>query len=221
MAQTYGFVTRFADLPAALPVFPLDGVLLLPGGRLPLNIFEPRYLAMVDDALAGDRLIGMLQPQAGEGDAVVPQLYATGCAGRLTSFSETGDNRYLITLYGVSRFDVVREIESDRGYRRIVPDWAQWRDDTTQEPDPDIDRGRLLETLRRFFDSKAAQVDWDRIEQLHDVPLVTTLAMICPFDASEKQALLMAEDSAARAKAMVAMLEMALYSTGGTENARH
>ena len=216
-----GFATSFSDLPATLPVFPLPGVLLLPAGRLPLNIFEPRYLAMTDDALAADRLIGMIQPGAGNESAAVPELYRTGCAGRITAFSETEDGRYLITLSGVARFDIGQEIDSMRGYRRVVPDWTPYEGDFTPSDAADVDRERLLHALRGYFTGNGIKADWEAIERMDDTQLVTTLAMICPFDASEKQALLIAAETMERARTMIALLEMAAHPTGGTDDARH
>ena len=220
-----GFTTSFSDLPATLPVFPLAGVLLLPGGRLPLNIFEPRYLAMLDDALASNRMIGMIQPSAGPGlvgeQAGAPALYPTGCAGRIVQFSEAEDNRYLITLTGVARFDITQEVASMRGYRRMVPDWTAYRGDVESTGETAVDRDRLLTALRGYFTHKGIKADWDVIERTDDVRLVTMLAMICPFDASEKQALLVAREIDERAEAMIALMEMAIHPTGGTDNARH
>lgn len=216
-----GFTTRFTDLPATLPVFPLSGVLLLPGGKLPLNIFEPRYLAMTDDALAGDRLIGMIQPANGEDGAEVPALYPTGCAGRITQFSETEDGRYLITLTGVARFDINQEIDSMRGYRRVIPDWTPYRDDLGPQEEPRIDRDRLMRALRGYFDLNGIKADWEAIERTSDGQLVTTLSMICPFDPTEKQAILVAGELPDRARTMLTLLEMAVHPAGGTDDARH
>lgn len=216
-----GFSTRFDDLPATLPVFPLPGVLLLPGGRLPLNIFEPRYLAMFDDALASNRLIGMIQPNAGQEQAAVPDLYPTGCAGRIVQFSETEDGRYLITLHGVARFDVSSEVESMRGYRRVIPNWDPHQGDLEEESGPRFDRDHLLAVLRGYFERRGIKADWDAIERTGDSQLVTTLAMLCPFDPTEKQALLVAGDPTERAETMIALMEMALHPTDGTDNARH
>jgi uncharacterized protein len=219
--RTRGFSTNLGDLPATLPVFPLPGVLLLPGGRLPLNIFEPRYLAMFDDALASDRLIGMIQPGAGQEQMSVPDFYKTGCAGRIIQFSETEDGRYLITLLGTARFDLAQEVDSMRGYRRVVPSWDSYHDDIGPIGDPAIDRGHLLSALRGYFDRKDIKADWEAIERADDAQLVTTLAMLCPFDAAEKQALLVANTPRLRADTMIALMEMAVHPGDGTDNARH
>lgn len=221
MARARGFSTGADDLPATLPVFPLPRVLLLPGGRLPLNIFEPRYLAMFDDALASNRLIGMIQPSAGQEQVVVPDLYGTGCAGRIVQFSETGDGRYLLTLLGVARFETSSEVESMRGYRRVIPEWAAYKGDLVDDADPGIDRVRLLAVLRGYFTQKGIKADWEVIERTDAGQLVTTLAMSCPFDSSEKQALLVAPSVLERAETMIALMEMATHPTDGTDHARH
>ncbi len=202
-----------AELPASLPIFPLTGVLLLPRGRLPLNIFEPRYLAMTEDALQGDRLIGMVQPQEGAGDAGEPPVYRTGCAGRMTSFSETEDGRYLITLTGLARFDIRRELPRDQLYRRIVPDWQAYAGDLADDAAP-IGRDRLLAALKPFFRRHNIAVEWDAIEKTSDERLVTTIAMAAPFAPNEKQALLEARDLPERARRLTTLVEMAAHDGG-------
>jgi hypothetical protein len=215
------FDLRFEQLPSALPIFPLTGVLLLPRGELPLNIFEPRYLAMTVDALKADRLIGMIQPQDGTGDAGVPPVYRTGCAGRMTSFAETDDGRYLITLTGVARFDVARELPRDRLYRRVVPEWQPYRGDL-EDSIAVIDRTRLLAALKPFFQRHHIAAEWPAVEATPDQRLVTTIAMACPFAPSEKQALLEARDAAERARLLTALVEMAAHGGRDTgDAARH
>src|SRR6185437_4248648 len=156
-------------LPEILPVFPLTGVLLLPRGRLPLNIFEPRYKAMVGDALGGERLIGMIQPLApqddnrGRGGEAHPTLYPVGCAGRITQFSESDDGRYLITLTGVSRFRLGEELPLLSGYRRVVADWRPFARDREPAGKPDFDRALLLQGLRTYFTGRRIDVDWEAI----------------------------------------------------------
>ena len=216
-----GFTTSYSQLPATLPLFPLNGVLLLPEGRLPLNIFEPRYLSMTDDALASDRLIGMIQPTAGHAKAEAPELYPTGCAGRITQFMETDGGRYSITLTGVARFDIGQEIDSMRGYRRVVPDWTPYRDDFEPPADTRVDRNHLLGVLKLYFSNNGIEADWEAIERTEVSRLITTLAMICPFDAPEKQALLLAEASEERAKTMITLMEMANHMTNGRKDAKH
>src|SRR6516164_967835 len=187
-------------LPSILPIFPLTGVLLLPRGRLPLNIFEPRYLAMTRDALAGERLIGMVQPSDPQAAGDNPPVYPTGCAGRITSFSETDDGRFLITLTGISRFHIREELPLLEGYRRVVPDWR------------DFDRERLLRGLRAYFQHHRIEADWDAITSVPGERLVTSIAMICPFEPSEKQALLEAPDLDERARLLTAIVEMAVLN---------
>jgi Lon protease-like protein len=213
----------FEELPATIPVFPLTGVLLLPRGKLPLNIFEPRYLNMTLDAMGtACRMIGMIQPSDGESRGKNPELYRVGCAGRITSFNESEDGRLLVTLSGVCRFKIGDELELHRGYRQVKPDWSAFADDLAEEPSVKIDRTRLLQGLRDFFKMQGITANWDAIEQSPDERLVTSLAMVCPFAPIEKQALLEASGTADRAAQMIAMIEMAVLSqTGDGEMARH
>jgi hypothetical protein len=198
------------DLPGEIPIFPLPGALLLPGGRLPLNIFEPRYLAMTEDSLGAGRMFGMVQ-----GDPALPrtslgaQTYRTGCLGRISSFSETEDGRLLITLTGVIRFRIAEELEMRRGYRRVRADYAPFRDDLA-EPGrtPRVDRAALLAALRPYFRARGIEANWEAIEATGDAMLVTTLCMVCPFDVREKQALLEAEGAEARAGMLIALMQM-------------
>lgn len=207
----------FEDLPGELPIFPLTGVLLLPHGKLPLNIFEPRYLNMINVALGGSRMIGMIQPKgANEGDQ--PDVYRTGCAGRLTSFGESEDGRYLITLSGLARFDFVDELPLRDGYRVVVPDWTPYRDDLTEETDAGIDRDRMLRALKGYFTVNNVDANWDAITGTPTDRLVNALAMMCPFQPSEKQALLEAPSLADRANVMVALLEMSLAANDDSAN---
>jgi Lon protease-like protein len=215
------FDPGFDALPASLPIFPLTGVLLLPRGRLPLNIFEERYLAMTADALRGERLIGMVQPQEGAGDAGDPPVYRTGCAGRMVSFSETDDGRYLITLSGLARFDIARELPRAELYRRVVPDWQPYRTDLAPATDT-IDRARLLTVLKPFLERQGVVADWPAVEATPDERLVSTVAMVAPFQPAEKQALLEARDLAERARLLTALVEMSAHSSAErAEGARH
>ena len=208
------------DLPRELPVFPLTGVLLLPRGRLPLNIFEKRYLAMFDDAIGGDRLIGMIQPSdPGAGD-IAPPLYSVGCAGRITSFNESGDGRYLVALDGVARFRIVEELELRRGYRRVVADWSPYGADLAEDGGS-VDRHRLIELLQAYFRQHQLSANWEAIGQTPDERLVTSLAMICPFEPPEKQALLEAGCLSERAKLMMSLLEIAIAGHGDSAHPRH
>jgi hypothetical protein len=209
-------------LPSILPIFPLTGVLLLPRGRLPLNIFEPRYLAMTRDALAGERLIGMVQPSDPRGAGDNPAVYPIGCAGRITSFSETDDGRFLITLTGISRFRTREELPLLEGYRRIVPEWREFVRDLASDDEPGFDRDRLLRGLRAYFQHHRIEADWDAITSVPGERLVTSIAMICPFEPSEKQALLEAPNLEERARLLTAMVEMAaLNQRGDGPGARH
>jgi Lon protease-like protein len=206
------FDPDFDDLPAHIPLFPLSGVLLLPRGELPLNIFEPRYLNMTVDALAGSRMIGMIQPTEHENARPSPPLYKTGCAGRIVAFQETEDGRFLLTLKGVCRFDVTEELSSTRGYRPAVVDWSRFHDDLAPGSGDRIDRDRLLRPLKNYFDLHDIAADWNAIECSGDERLVTCLSMICPFEASEKQALLEAPTLAARGEVLAALVEMAVHA---------
>jgi hypothetical protein len=209
-----GAVSERAPLPDILPIFPLTGVLLLPRGRLPLNIFEPRYLAMIQDALGAERLIGMVQPNQPQDDnrgggGLNPPLYPTGCAGRITAFSETDDGRYVITLTGTSRFRILEELPLVSGYRRVRPDWAPFKLDLDPEEVVDFDRQQLVRGLRAFFIQQGLNADWEAIEKAPVEHLVTSIAMMCPFPPSEKQALLEAADLGERARLLAALVEMA------------
>ena len=208
------FEPSFAELPRVIPIFPLTGVLLLPGGMLPLNIFEPRYLNMTQAVLAsGDRTIGMIQPDSDDmGDN--PSVYETGCAGRIVSFSETDDGRLLITLSGMCRFNVVEELPLKDGYRRAVAEYGRFRNDMSAEACADVDRARLLEVLKAYLEHERIEANWKAIEDADDARLVASLAMMCPFQASEKQALLEAPDLAERARVIVALVAMALVTPG-------
>ena len=197
------------ELPAAFPVFPLTGALLLPRGRLPLNIFEPRYLAMTEDALGAGRLFGMTQPDPQQPRLETgPGLYRVGCLGRLSSFSETDDGRYLITLTGVCRFAIAEELPTRRGYRRVRADFAAFAGDLTPPEAAGFDREELLAALRGYFAHRGFDANWDAIGQMNDEMLVTTLAMICPFEAAEKQALLEAGTQGNRAATLLALLRI-------------
>ena len=200
-----------SDLPELVPVFPLSAALLLPGGRMPLNIFEPRYLQMVDDALSGTRLVGMIQPQLQgrmrpDGE---PELCQVGCLGRLSSFAETGDGRYLVALQGVCRFRVAEEPTVRTPYRqcRIMPFAA---DLTDEQGAADVDRVGLLRTFRAYLDAHEMQADWDSVSRAENSTLVNALSMMAPYGPAEKQALLEAADLKARADTLIAITEMAL-----------
>jgi len=203
-----------AALPDTLPIFPLTGVLLLPRGRLPLNIFEPRYLAMTRDALGSERLIGMVQPSEPQPDnrgrgPLNPPVYPIGCAGRITSFSETDDGRYLLTLTGVSRFRIREELPLLSGYRRVVAEWRPFTHDVETPTGTEFDRDRFIRGLKAFFEQRQISADWEAIEKAAGEHLINSIAMLCPFAPSEKQALLEAPDLDERAKLLIALVEMA------------
>ena len=207
---------RLEELPAEFPVFPLPGALLLPQGKLPLNIFERRYLAMVEDALASGRVIGMIQPdEARPATPNGPALYRVGCLGRLSSFSETDDGRYLITLSGMIRFAVVVELEMQRGYRRVRADLARFRADMERRAAGPgaaaIDRDGMVDALRAYFEVRGFHANWDAINEMPDAALVVTLAMVCPFEPPEKQALLEAPTAADRADTLLTLLRMGAH----------
>ncbi|HEX7006857.1 MAG TPA: LON peptidase substrate-binding domain-containing protein [Alphaproteobacteria bacterium] len=207
-----GGAMRVADLPRTLPIFPLQGVLLLPRARLPLHVFEPRYLNMMRDAIAGDRIVGMIQPRRAERQRPDdhPDVYETGCAGRITSFSETDDGRIFVTLTGLCRFAVVRELPLLRGYRRVVADYDRFAADLDADAPTRIDRPRLMTALSGYLQVQGISADWDSINETSDERLVTALSMLCPFQPSEKQALLECPTLEERGRVMTALIEMAL-----------
>jgi Lon protease-like protein len=208
-----------SDLPSEFPIFPLPGALLLPRGKLPLNIFEPRYLAMVEDSLGAGRMFGMIQPNehAPRGE-LGPSLYRIGCLGRLSHFSETDDGRYLITLTGVSRFLVRQELSMRRGYRRVAADFGPFANDLAPPvPLPPGLRAEVLGALTPYFEKLGVDANWDAIKGMSDPVLMVTLAMVCPFDSAEKQALLEAPTEPDRAADLLALLRMALHEVPGDE----
>ena len=215
------FDPGFEQLPDTLPIFPLSGVLLLPGGKLPLNVFEPRYLAMIFDSLAGHRMIGMVQPTeaggfAGDGmptDDGKPKVHRVGCAGRIVSFNETEDGRLLLALSGVCRFEIGRELDlAQGGYRRVSSLFAPYRADLDHADElVELDREKLMAALATFFRSRGLSTDWEAVKQAADRNLVTSLSMVLPFGPVEKQALLEAADTSARAKLLIGFLEMGAF----------
>jgi len=202
---------KVADLPGTIPIFPLPGALLLPRSRLPLHIFEPRYLQMLDDALkTPHRLIGMVQPNevAGRKDN---GLHTIGCAGRITQFSETEDNRYMITLSGISRFRVQQEIDGFTPYRRCDVSWTGFdRDQGKTEDDPGFDRPKFLALLGRYFDARELSADWDTLKEADDELLINSLSMMLEFDPEDKQALLEAPSLSTRRETLVTLIEFLL-----------
>jgi Lon protease-like protein len=201
----------FENLPEIIPIFPLEGALLLPRGELPLNIFEPRYLAMVADALQGNRLIGIIQPD-----------YKTGCVGRIVKFEESIDGRYLISLRGICRFHLgLQIVTSSLTYRRAHVSWADFKDDMVRIPSLDIDKSHLKKLLRRYFETQGLSMDWELVDEVADEGLLTALAMICPLPATEKQALLEAKCCKSRAELLLKLLEMSLQTLPQTPTTPH
>jgi Lon protease-like protein len=222
--------TNAGDIPSTVPVFPLSGALLLPGGQMPLNIFEPRYLAMIDDAIGSNRLIGMVQPlracvktalpkgaiPSSFGSAGQPELCDIGCLGRITAFQESGDGRYMINLSGVCRYRITREVEGRSGYRRCeiacMPIDLEHADDGS-----DVDREQLLETFRRYLKANDLEADWESICKASNETLVTALCMMSPYGPAEKQALLEADNMRIRADTLIAITEIALARGSGDD----
>ncbi len=203
-------------LPDTLPVFPLTGALLLPAGRLPLRVFEPRYLQMTDDALRGNRLIGIIQPVTGEGAA--PRLYTVGCVGRLCAWSESGDGRYSIALAGLSRFRIEEELQSARLYRIVKVSYEDFAGDIEGDRTSEtIDRDRLAGCIHQFFQKHKMENLWPTVEEFPGDLLVNSLSMVCPFPPAEKQALLEARTVAERAEMLITLIEMSIAEGQGPE----
>ena len=208
-----------ADLPETIPIFPLPGALLLPRTRLPLNIFEPRYLAMLDDTLKSEhRLIGMIQPSDDPTGSSQGRLHHIGCAGRLISFSESDDGRYLITMGGISRFRFLGKVDGFTPYIRAAVDWSTFeRDLGKAEIDENFDRPKFLDTLARYFDMVDLSSDWDSLKEADEELLINSLAILCPFEPEEKQALLEAPSLETRRETIVTLMEFVLASGGSDE----
>ena len=211
------------DLPREIPIFPLSGALLLPRGQLPLNIFEPRYVAMVDAAMSGGRVIGMVQPRLTQGAEAAagprpaePALCEVGCVGRITSCAESGDGRYLITLTGIARFRIVEEIASGRLYRVARVSSESFASDfVARSGETDVDRSGLLKTFQAYLEANDLEADWESVERASTESLVNALSMMSPFGPPEKQALLEAPDLKTRADTLVAITEVALARAAG------
>ncbi|WP_020590374.1 LON peptidase substrate-binding domain-containing protein [Kiloniella laminariae] len=210
--MTRGFFDpKYSKLPEDIPLFPLAGALLLPGGTLPLNVFEPRYLTMVDHALSQARCIGMIQPCQESKDEGTANLYNIGCLGRITSFMETDDGRYLISLQGLIRFKMTTECNHPFGFRQARCDYSSYRSDIEESGTETVDRTRLLKCLESYFEINNINADWKAIEHTENSRLVNTLAMICPFSAAEKQAILEARTLSERAEVMETIMDMAIH----------
>ncbi|HEY2661131.1 MAG TPA: LON peptidase substrate-binding domain-containing protein [Caulobacteraceae bacterium] len=208
---------KAGDLPQVIPVFPLSGVLLLPHAQLPLNIFEPRYLNMVDDAMASERMIGMIQQLGGEAER--PSLAAVGCLGRITSFAETSDGRYLITLSGLCRFGVGEELSNRLPYRQVRANFGPFESDLNPLGDDDgFDRLRFLRALKAFLERHGLEVDWDTAKSAPGEALVNSLAMALPFEAAERQALLEAISFSERRETLIALMEIDAADRSGDDD---
>ena len=210
-------MTKKIDLPDTIPVFPLSGALLLPRTRLPLNLFEPRYLQMLDDVLKTDhRLIGMVQSY--DGPDGVNKLHSIGCAGRITAFSETDDGRYMITLAGASRFRLIGEVDGFVPYRRARVNWQGFeRDLGDVETDDTFDRHKFIDALGRFFDDQGLQTDWESLREAEDELLINSLSMLCSFEPEDKQALLEAPSLTTRRETLTTLIEYSLRGGSSEE----
>jgi Lon protease-like protein len=208
----YRTYRRPSDMPRALPLFPLAGALLLPRRPIQLTVFEPRYLDMLDDALTGERLIGVIQPAAGDdAEGARPELFPVGCAGRIVQYAEIGDRRCFLTLMGVARFRVAEELKVATPYRSAVADYSRFADDFEEGLGENaVDRAALVEALRAFADANDVGVDWDDIEKASNETLVNALSMLSPYGTKEKQALLEASDLKSRADILVAISQVEL-----------
>jgi uncharacterized protein len=210
-----GHYHNIDNLPKSVPVFPLSGVLVLPRGQLPLNVFEPRYLTMVDDVLAGQRLIGIIQPTEHEDKTLKPALSSVGCAGRLSAYRETDDGRYLITLTGICRFRVAEELAVTTPYRQVQADFSSFASDLAASSESDFPRERLFDALKTFLAKRDLKADWQSVMNAPAETLVNALSMLCPFEPAEKQALLEAHGWEDRVAILTALLEMAGAAPGG------
>jgi len=209
MAQGY---IKAADLPQVIPVFPLPGAILLPRGQLPLNIFEPRYLNMIDDAMAGDRIIGLIQPAGGP--AQLPSLTAVGCAGRITSFAETSDGRYLVTLTGVCRFRLASELSSQTPYRQCRAAFDEFESDLSVPSGSGFDRDVFLDALKAYLERRQLEIDWETADAAPQEALINSLSMALPFEPAEKQALLESPDLSERCRVLTALMQIDAAETG-------
>lgn len=205
------------DCPLVVPVFPLGGALLLPRGQMPLNIFEPRYIAMIDDAIRTHRVVGVIQPEPESGrQSTAPPLLQVGCLGRITQFAETGDDRYIVTLTGIGRFRVVEELPVTTPYRQCRIDYDDFIIDfTARAGEEEVDRAALLKALRAFAKASDLKIDWKGVNEAPNEALVNALSMMCPFGPREKQALLEAGSLKDRAEVLVAITEIELARGGG------
>lgn len=215
------FLPKFTDLPNELPVFPLTAAVLMPGVQLPLNIFEPRYLNMVMDALATEHLIGMIQPLSEGVFDDNPEIHKVGCAGRITSYSETNDGRIVLVLTGVCRFAVRQELELRRGYRRVKPDWERFAIDYHEDESGLTDRDAFLVSLKTFATLRDVEIPWDHVDKLGDADLINLLCVHLPLESEDKQALVETLELPHRADLMRGLMEMSSASSIGTTEHKH
>lgn len=215
------FLPQFADLPREIPIFPLAGAVVMPGVQLPLNVFEPRYLNMVNDALAGDRLVGMIQPTSEALQDEVPQIHRIGCAGRITSYSETSDGRIVLVLTGICRFQVREELPERRGYRRVSADWERFAADAHDEAQSIADRPGFLTSLKAFCTLRGVEIPWDDVEKMADGDLINLLCAHLPLSPEDKQALIETIPAAERAGLMRGLMDMASAASMGATEQRH
>jgi hypothetical protein len=215
------FFPQFSDLPAELPIFPLAGAVVMPGVQLPLNIFEPRYIKMVFDALATDHLLGMIQPTSETMMDDLPALHRIGCAGRITSYSETSDGRVILVLTGVCRFQISREIEGRNGYRRVAVDWERFAADCHENQETIADRVGFLISLKSYCKLRGVEVPWNDIEKMADADLTNLLCAHLPLSPEDKQALIETLSSSDRAALMRGLLDMASVSSMHVAEHRH
>jgi hypothetical protein len=215
------FLPRFTELPDVLPIFPLAGAVVMPGVQLPLNIFEPRYLNMVQASLAADHLIGMVQPRARESAADRPALHHVGCAGRITSYSETNDGRIIMVLTGLCRFEVVEELGMQDGFRRVRPNWSRFADDYREESAPLPERDAFMSSLRSYCERRSVEVPWDDIADMVDADLVNLLCAHLPLGSDDKQALLETVELRERATLMRGLMDMSAHGEATGAEQRH
>jgi len=215
------FLPKFSDLPAELPVFPLAGAVVMPGVQLPLNIFEPRYLNMIADALSSDHLIGMVQPLSHTALDETPTIHRVGCAGRITSYSETNDGRIVLVLTGICRFDVRGELDMRRGFRRVTAAWERFAIDFHEDDSTLADRASFLTSLKAYSTLNSVEIPWDDVEKMADAELINLLCAHLPLESEDKQALVETLDLRDRAELMRGLMDMSSVSSVQTAEHRH
>jgi len=221
MSTPPSFTLPFDKLPVSLLLFPMPHAVVMPGCQLPLNIFEPRYLNMVFDALAEQRLIGMVQPEISASDEKTLALYKTGTAGRITFFNETNDNRLMVVLTGVCRFDIKEEIPTTRGYRRVLVDWSRFRGDTEEDSVSDMERGHFLQQLRSYCEYKRLDIEWPVLEHVSMVDLINRLTCVLPLEVAERQLLIEAVTLPERLEILSMLLRCETLETTSDASRRH